>query len=192
MNLDNITFDLEASDQEAAFFALYAGLRMYKWVRGLRTPPGAVAIAAAEAYCMLEQLKEAHPEAYRQAEEEYEEVYAGKLPDVFPVQIRRDLEWMNDERFSEAQVAHDQRKAIADMATHMHELGSFTISPLIDARTPVSGYKVKRCHITLDILPPPSFKHFTPPGTNMLAPKTPPTTNDEQPNDAGNSHAHAE
>lgn len=73
-----ITFDLEVSDQECAFFAIYAGLRMYKEQRKAGTPLNMVSIAGAEAFCMLGQLKEQHPNDYREAEEEYKGVYGPK------------------------------------------------------------------------------------------------------------------
>lgn len=70
-----IVFDLEASDQEAAFFALYAGLRMYQEAKDNVAKPGMFFIAAAEAYCLRKDLKQQYPELYAAAEKEYEEVY---------------------------------------------------------------------------------------------------------------------
>lgn len=70
-----IKFDLEFSDKECAFFALYAGLRMYIDQRKKSVPDGQISIAAAEAFCLIEQLKEKHPKQYQEAEQEYSEVY---------------------------------------------------------------------------------------------------------------------
>lgn len=71
-----IIFDLEASDQECAFFAIYAGLRMYMGVKKQQeTRPDMLSVASAEAYCMLKSLEEQFPEEYKNAELEYNEVY---------------------------------------------------------------------------------------------------------------------
>lgn len=70
-----IVFDLEAMDEGAAFFALYAGLRMYKEQREGRCEGGAISIAAACAFCMLEDLKNQYPKEYAQAGVEFQEVY---------------------------------------------------------------------------------------------------------------------
>lgn len=70
-----IIFDLEARDEGAAFFALYAGLRMYKEQREKRVEGEGISIAAAEAYGMLEDLKEQYPLEYKQAGVEFQEVY---------------------------------------------------------------------------------------------------------------------
>lgn len=72
-----ISFDLELTDRESAFFALYAGLRMYKEQRQKDVPKGMLSIAAAEAYGLLQQLKEQHPERFAEAEQEYNDVYGG-------------------------------------------------------------------------------------------------------------------
>lgn len=79
-----IKFDLEGRMEDEAFFALYAGLRMYKEQKDSeyelskqlkQIPKGAFSIPAAEAYCLLMDLKEKFPKMYREAEEEYNEVY---------------------------------------------------------------------------------------------------------------------
>lgn len=71
-----ILFDLEASDQECAFFALYAGLRMYMDLKKSQPKEeGAFSIAGAEAYCMLQKLKKQHPKFYNESKEEYEDIY---------------------------------------------------------------------------------------------------------------------
>ena len=77
MKTDEITFDFEASlDKECAFFALYAGLRIYKRMKANHpTPSNQFSVAGAEAYCMLEQLKEQCPIQYDIAEKEFNEVY---------------------------------------------------------------------------------------------------------------------
>ena len=77
-----IIFDLEASDQEAAFFALYAGLRMYKEQRQKRVPKGQMSITAAEAYCMMQSLKKQYPDWYKEAEIEFKEVYNKKFKNL--------------------------------------------------------------------------------------------------------------
>lgn len=74
--IDSITFDFEARDKGAAFFALYAGLRMYKEQREKNvSDPQAISIAAAEAFIFLEELKQQFPRSYALAEDEYDEVY---------------------------------------------------------------------------------------------------------------------
>ena len=70
-----IFFDFEARDEGAAFFALYAGLRMYKEQREKRVEKDAISIPAAEAFCMLEDLKEQFPDEYEEAVIEYNECY---------------------------------------------------------------------------------------------------------------------
>jgi hypothetical protein len=67
------------SDPQSAFFALYAGLRMYQEQRdSAQREDDAFSIAAAEAYCMLEDLREQFPEEYEEAKQEYDKVY-GKI-----------------------------------------------------------------------------------------------------------------
>lgn len=70
-----ITFDLEGRMEGCAFFALYAGLRMYKEQKEKVVEPGAISTPAAEAYCMLRDLEEQHPVEYKQAGIEFQEVY---------------------------------------------------------------------------------------------------------------------
>lgn len=77
-----IIFDLEVSDREAAFFALYAGLRMYKEQRQKKVPKDQMSIAAAEAYCMMQSLKEQYPTWYKEAEMEFKEVYSKKFKNL--------------------------------------------------------------------------------------------------------------
>lgn len=81
---DLIELDVEGSMKDCAFFAIYAGLRMYKEQRQKRVPEGQISFSTAEAFSLLEQLKEKYPEAHQQAKAEYEEVYG----DVF---LRVDL-----------------------------------------------------------------------------------------------------
>lgn len=79
-----IKFDLEASVPECAFFALYAGLRMYKEQREKRDiPDGQFSVSAAEAFCLMQDLKIQYPTEYAAAEKEYDEVY-GECVVLFP------------------------------------------------------------------------------------------------------------
>lgn len=73
----NILFDLELTDRESSFFALYTGLRMYKEQRNRSVEPEVFSISGAEAYGLLQQLKRQHPEQFAQAEQEYNDVYGG-------------------------------------------------------------------------------------------------------------------
>lgn len=70
-----IEFDLIGRDSEAAFFALYAGLRMYKEQKQKDTPQGQMSIPAAEAYCMLMDLKKDYPDEYEIAEQDFDDIY---------------------------------------------------------------------------------------------------------------------
>lgn len=74
-----IKFDLEGKDEPAAFFAIYAGIRMYKEQRENRVSEGNVSITAAEAYGLLEDLKEQHPHYFESAKKEYDEAYKNLL-----------------------------------------------------------------------------------------------------------------
>ena len=79
-----VIFEFEGKERGCAFFALYAGLRMYMEVKETeikaasmsdKSRRGAVSIAAAEAYCMLEELREQFPKLYKEAVVEYENNY---------------------------------------------------------------------------------------------------------------------
>lgn len=70
-----IKFNLEGRDEGCAFFALYAGLRMYKEQRDKNTPKGEFSIASGEAFLMLEDLRENYPKQYSEAKKEFDEVY---------------------------------------------------------------------------------------------------------------------
>lgn len=70
-----IVFDFEGRMESEAFFALYAGLRMYREQKEKHLEDGAISLPAAEAYCMLCDLKEQYPKEYEQAGVEYQEVY---------------------------------------------------------------------------------------------------------------------
>jgi len=70
-----IEFDFEGRDEGAAFFALYAGLRMYKEQKEKSVTGEAISIPAMEAYGMLEDLKEQYPLEYKQAGVEFQEAY---------------------------------------------------------------------------------------------------------------------
>lgn len=69
-----IDFD-ECLDPAAAFFALYAGLRMYKEQREKRVPEGMLSFVAAEASCILEMLEENFPSHYIEAVKEFDAEY---------------------------------------------------------------------------------------------------------------------
>lgn len=89
----NFTINFEEqNDGDAAFYALYAGLRMFrdfKQKQDESAPKGSFQISGAEAYCLLEDLKEQFPERYKQAEQEYDEVYQTEF--ICPICcIRRD------------------------------------------------------------------------------------------------------
>lgn len=93
-----IIFDLEARDEGAAFFAIYAGIRMY-YEQKKQQPKfeGAFYIAEAEAYSLLKELQVKHPKEYAEAEIEYNETYQWTkdvvfvqsiLPEHYDVRIR--------------------------------------------------------------------------------------------------------
>jgi hypothetical protein len=80
-----VKFNLEGRDEGAAFFALYAGLRMYKEQKDKQTIllnetkddiEKTFSIPAAEASCMMQDLREKFPKQYEEAKQEFEEVYA--------------------------------------------------------------------------------------------------------------------
>lgn len=80
-----VKFNLEGRDEGAAFFALYAGLRMYKeqkqkQIRLLNETKDdsekTFSIPAAEAYCMMQDLREKFPKQYEEAKQEFNAVYA--------------------------------------------------------------------------------------------------------------------
>jgi hypothetical protein len=84
MKTNKIIFDVEGSEKDCAFFALYAGLRMYKEHKdkqvALQNKVAKIgeecfSIAAAEAFSLLEQLKENHPKEFKEAELEFNECY---------------------------------------------------------------------------------------------------------------------
>ena len=69
-----IVFDFEASDKAAAIYALYAGLRMYKDKKYLdNIGTDLVSISGAEAYCLIEQLREQYPQAIHECQKVYDE-----------------------------------------------------------------------------------------------------------------------
>lgn len=74
-----IKFDFEGREEYCAFFALYAGLRMYKEQKEKQVMEseeiGLFSIPAAEVFCMLQDLKQQHPKEYAEAVDEYNEVY---------------------------------------------------------------------------------------------------------------------
>lgn len=82
VDVEQITFNLEGTlDKNCAFFALYAGLRMYEdykrkeWTDQIRDNPGYVvrmSLAYLNTMFLLDQLKENYPQDYIEAEIEYE------------------------------------------------------------------------------------------------------------------------
>lgn len=64
---NKIVLNIEASEKGCAFYAIYAGLRMYKESKSHDN------ISAAEAFCILGKLEEDYPEDYAEAESEYNE-----------------------------------------------------------------------------------------------------------------------
>lgn len=78
---DTLKINIEGSDKACAFFGLYAGLRMYIEYKKESVNdhiPSQMSMAAAEAYCMLEDLREKYPIQYSEAKEEYDEVIMPK------------------------------------------------------------------------------------------------------------------
>ena len=71
--MKNITIEFEGRDEGAAFFALYAGLKMYSDLKAKQKKgTNEVSIAGAEAYSILEDIKESHPKECAEAKKEYE------------------------------------------------------------------------------------------------------------------------
>lgn len=86
---NKLTFDLE-SNPEMRLYVLYAGLRMYMESKREtdKKTPDMFSLAGAEAYCLLQDLKEKLPELYAQCEEEYNDshngIAASERTDVLP------------------------------------------------------------------------------------------------------------
>jgi len=95
---DIIKINIEASDKECAFFALYAGLRMYfEYKKETNNDPNSISIAGAEAYCMLQDMKERYPIQYNEAKDEYDEFITTK--NLFSYDLQTSiLNLNNDER----------------------------------------------------------------------------------------------
>lgn len=70
-----ISFNLEASMEEWAFFALYAGLQKIMKSEDSLATPGQFSLVSAEAYCLEMQLKEKHSKMYKWAVEQYKVYY---------------------------------------------------------------------------------------------------------------------
>ena len=72
-----LIFDLsEKNDAECAFFALYAGLRMYiDFKEKQPKEEGAFSVPAMEGHGLLRDLEAQYPQQYAEAELEYETVY---------------------------------------------------------------------------------------------------------------------
>lgn len=70
-----VEFNLEGNPA-VAFYALYAGLIMFKdkKVEQDKNSPDKINQAGAEAYCMLQDLKKQYPKHFEYAEEEYQRV----------------------------------------------------------------------------------------------------------------------
>ncbi|MGB0896852.1 MAG: hypothetical protein ACPGRW_05990 [Flavobacteriaceae bacterium] len=78
--MKNIKIDFEGRNKDCAFFALYAGLRMYSDFKAKQKEgTNEVSIAGAEAYCILQDLKESHPNEWEEAKKEYDD----KLKNLF-------------------------------------------------------------------------------------------------------------
>lgn len=76
MSLDDFINGEGLGDTECRFLALYVGLRMYKDARLKKhTDLSQFPVAAAEAYCMIEQLKELYPQMATESEIEYIKTY---------------------------------------------------------------------------------------------------------------------
>ncbi|WP_281681851.1 hypothetical protein [Zunongwangia profunda] len=66
-----VTFDLE-SNPDVGFYALYAGLKMFSDKKAEETKgTDKMNVAGAEAYAMLQDLKEQFPEKFNEAQEAY-------------------------------------------------------------------------------------------------------------------------
>ncbi len=76
--MERIVIDFEGRDEDCAFFALFAGLKMYSDKKAEDCKgTGKVSIAGCEAYSMLYDLKKEYPEKWEEAKKEYAEVYGG-------------------------------------------------------------------------------------------------------------------
>lgn len=74
--MKNITIDFDGRNESCAFFAIYAGLKMYSDLKHEETRgTGKTSISGAEAYCILQDLKETHSKHFKEAEKEYARVY---------------------------------------------------------------------------------------------------------------------
>jgi len=74
--MKNVTINFEGRDEGCAFFALYAGLRMYSELKeDKHKGKNSMSIAGAEAYSILMDLKFTYPKECEEAKKEYDEVY---------------------------------------------------------------------------------------------------------------------
>ena len=74
--MNEIIINLEGRNEDCAFFALFAGLKMYSDLKAEENRgTNKMNIAGAEAYCMLYDLKEDYPEKWEEAKKEYVDVY---------------------------------------------------------------------------------------------------------------------
>lgn len=94
--MEEVIIDFEGRDEECAFFTLYAGLRMYKELKGEQhRGKQTFSIAGAEAHSMLEYLKEKYPQRFAIAQQEYEDVYSAKNLSLSFVS-EPVIKWLND------------------------------------------------------------------------------------------------
>ena len=71
--MKNVKINFEGRDEGCAFFALYAGLRMYnEYKHKQHLGKDSFSTAGAEAYSMMEDLRYSHPEQYEEAKKEYD------------------------------------------------------------------------------------------------------------------------
>lgn len=74
--MENVVIDLSEKDSGAAFYALYASLRLFKSIKSRQhKDKPTMSMAGAEAFILLEELSLSHPEEYKEAKEEYEESF---------------------------------------------------------------------------------------------------------------------
>ncbi len=66
-----ITFNLE-SNPDVGFYALYASLKIFSDKKAEESGLNRMSLPGAEAYSMLQELKEKYPDKFKESEEEYE------------------------------------------------------------------------------------------------------------------------
>jgi len=71
--MKNIKINFEGRNEGCAFFALYAGLRMYnEYKHEQHKGKDSFSTAGAEAYGIMEDLRYSHPKEYEEAKKEYD------------------------------------------------------------------------------------------------------------------------